>query len=208
MARNTGCQKGALGGIALGGLIMLAMAACQPHGPPLDAPPPRAPGDGLHVEVGAATVAPGDPLPIHAEGFPPGADVHVGLGHPSSDYSVVAEARTDADGRLETTLTVPGWAMTGMPYVIVVAERADEPRAVSEPFVVARPGDTLQVEGTLTDEGVECPALRGMGGELYTLATRDLEWGPGTDVRVEGRVAEVSFCMQGTTLEVIIIEPR
>lgn len=62
------------------------------------------------------------------------------------------------------------------------------------------------VVGTLTDEGVECPALRDDGGELYTL-TGDLKgFGPGDRVRVTGSVAQISFCMQGTTIGVESIE--
>lgn len=64
-------------------------------------------------------------------------------------------------------------------------------------------GDTLRVTGTLTREGVECPALRGDDGRLYTLATRrDLGFDPGDRVTVEGSLAEVSFCMQGRTIDV------
>lgn len=63
--------------------------------------------------------------------------------------------------------------------------------------------DTLRVTGTLTSEGVECPALRGDDGQLYTLAAdRYLDFGPGDRVTVEGTIAEMSFCMQGRTIDV------
>jgi hypothetical protein len=66
----------------------------------------------------------------------------------------------------------------------------------------------VEVIGVLTDEGVECPALRADGGRLYTL-TGDLQgFRPGNRVRVVGTLAEVSFCMQGTTLAVQRIERR
>jgi len=71
------------------------------------------------------------------------------------------------------------------------------------------PGATAPVEvvGTLTDEGVECPAMRGDDGELYTLTPRDTGGAEvGDRVRVTGRFAEVSFCMQGSTIEVESIE--
>jgi hypothetical protein len=65
------------------------------------------------------------------------------------------------------------------------------------------PGAEITVTGMLTDEGVECPALRSDDGRLYTLATRDLgSFHSGDRVTVEGTVAEVSICMQGTTIEV------
>lgn len=61
---------------------------------------------------------------------------------------------------------------------------------------------TIRVTGTITDGGVECTALQGDDGQLYTLAGVDGGFGPGDRVRVIGRVAGVSFCMQGTTIEV------
>jgi hypothetical protein len=62
---------------------------------------------------------------------------------------------------------------------------------------------SVRVTGVLTDEGVECPALRGDDGQLYTLTPRDLQgFQVGDRVAVVGKVAEISFCQQGTTLEV------
>jgi hypothetical protein len=66
----------------------------------------------------------------------------------------------------------------------------------------APPGNSLRVQGRLTAEGVECPALRGDDGRLYTL-TGDLKgFSIGDRVLVEGTLAQISFCMQGTTLQV------
>jgi Protein of unknown function (DUF5818) len=62
---------------------------------------------------------------------------------------------------------------------------------------------SVRVTGVLTDEGVECPALRGDDGQIYTLTPRDLQgFQVGDRVAVVGKVAEISFCQQGTTLEV------
>ena len=61
---------------------------------------------------------------------------------------------------------------------------------------------TVCVRGTLTDEGVECQALRAESGKLYTL-TGDLgEFGVGNEVYVAGTVAGISICQQGTTINV------
>jgi hypothetical protein len=62
--------------------------------------------------------------------------------------------------------------------------------------------DPVTIEGVLTDEGVTCPAMRGDDGELYTLAGDIGELQPGQRVRVTGEVAEMSICMQGTTIGV------
>ena len=60
-------------------------------------------------------------------------------------------------------------------------------------------------KGELTDEGVECQAFRSDTGELFTLIG-DLEgYGNGDKVVVCGTIAEISFCMQGTTLVISYI---
>jgi tetratricopeptide (TPR) repeat protein len=64
----------------------------------------------------------------------------------------------------------------------------------------------VEVTGRLTGEGVECPALRAEDGTLYTLTGDLAGFGPGDRVRLTGRVAETSICMQGTTLAVDSIE--
>jgi TolB-like protein len=58
------------------------------------------------------------------------------------------------------------------------------------------------VTGRLTREGVECQAFRSKNGKLYTLSGNLRGFKAGDRVRVTGRVAEVSTCMQGTTLSV------
>ncbi len=65
-----------------------------------------------------------------------------------------------------------------------------------------RPGRRLTVTGRLTGEGVECQALRSKNGVLYTLTGKLGRFKAGDRVRVVGRVAEMSTCMQGTTLVV------
>jgi ribosomal protein L19 len=64
----------------------------------------------------------------------------------------------------------------------------------------AQEGNMLNIRGTLTAEGAECQALRGDDGKLYTL-TGNLEgFKTGDEVHVRGRVAERTFCGQGTTI--------
>ena len=69
--------------------------------------------------------------------------------------------------------------------------------------------ESVTVVGVLTDEGVECPALRGDDGTLYTLTARGMveAFEVGERLEVEGQVAQISFCQQGTTISVTRIEP-
>ena len=64
---------------------------------------------------------------------------------------------------------------------------------------------TRVVVGTLTDEGVECQALRSDHGDLYTLIGELHSFRNGDRVVVEGSVADVSYCQQGTTMTVLTI---
>jgi hypothetical protein len=69
-----------------------------------------------------------------------------------------------------------------------------------------QPGQNVTIRGRLTDEGVECPALRSEDDKLYTLVG-DLKGARrGDRVVVEGTVAEVSTCMQGITIQIKKIE--
>jgi hypothetical protein len=74
---------------------------------------------------------------------------------------------------------------------------------------MAQQSQSMTVTGKLTDEGVECQAMRDDEGKLYTLTgdKRILEgFRTGERVKVIGHIAEASFCMQGTTLVVNKIE--
>jgi hypothetical protein len=62
--------------------------------------------------------------------------------------------------------------------------------------------ESIVVVGTLTDEGIECQALReDKTDKLYTL-TKNGGFKRGDHVKVTGPIAEVSICQQGTTISV------
>jgi hypothetical protein len=75
----------------------------------------------------------------------------------------------------------------------------------SQEAILGETGDgsgTICVRGTLTDEGIECQALRTDTGELYTLVGNLGGFKIGDKVYVAGTIAAVSFCMQGMTIAV------
>ena len=61
----------------------------------------------------------------------------------------------------------------------------------------------IHIRGIVTNEGVECPAIRGDDGKLYTLTGFSEQLYVGDVIEVVGRPAEVSICMQGITLSVV-----
>ena len=65
------------------------------------------------------------------------------------------------------------------------------------------PNNSITVIGTLTEEGVECQAMRSLDdNKLYTLTGNLQGFKNGDKVEVTGKVVEVSICMQGTTIAV------
>jgi hypothetical protein len=70
------------------------------------------------------------------------------------------------------------------------------------------PAEENGIVGVLTDEGAECPAMRGDDGTLYTLTPRGVTEGfaAGDRVRIVGDEVEVSICQQGVTINVERIE--
>ena len=67
----------------------------------------------------------------------------------------------------------------------------------------------IVVVGTLTDEGVECQAMReDKTKKLFTLQPKSKLKGfkNGDHVRVAGTLPGVSICMQGTTVSIVTIK--
>jgi hypothetical protein len=87
--------------------------------------------------------------------------------------------------------------------VLILSACATAPPPAPDPMPESPAGaKPMTVRGQLTTEGVECPALRGEDGALYTLLGDLGGFKPGDRVVVEGTPVEISFCMQGTTLQV------
>jgi len=70
--------------------------------------------------------------------------------------------------------------------------------------------EEITITGTLTDEGVECQALRDDKDKLYTLSNMKLDdlskFKLGQRVVVIGKTNMTNFCMQGEVLGVISIK--
>jgi hypothetical protein len=58
----------------------------------------------------------------------------------------------------------------------------------------------VTIVGMLTNEGVECPALRTDDGALYTLNGNLKKFKAGDRVEVVGEIADISICQQGISI--------
>ena len=95
--------------------------------------------------------------------------------------------------------------MRPLAFVLILAMCPSKGVNVSQP--PAKPAPTsespLTITGMLTSEGVECQAMRQDGtNKFYTLAGKLGGLKSGDHVKVVGTIAEVSYCMQGTTISV------
>ncbi|HVT05141.1 MAG TPA: hypothetical protein VHL58_17390 [Thermoanaerobaculia bacterium] len=86
----------------------------------------------------------------------------------------------------------------------------DQPARVASPTPKPsppKPDSSITVIGVLTDEGVECQALRSDSDQrLYTIGGNHAGLKNGDHVKVTGTVARMSVCQQGVTLAVTSIE--
>ncbi len=69
-------------------------------------------------------------------------------------------------------------------------------------------GENLSIEGVVTPEGKECPAIRDASGKLYALTTSTDVLHPGDVVTVQGRVAPADWCHQGISIAVTSLHYR
>lgn len=138
-----------------------------------DQAPTEAPTTGATPGSGTYSVEPGDTPSSIAE------RLGIGLGE-------LMEANPERD----FTALLPG-------QVIIAPETPEPP-----PTTGTLPDGRFAMNGVLTGEGVECQAMRGNDGELYTLIG-DLQGHQSGDVvRVTGSLPKASPCQQGTTIEV------
>lgn len=69
--------------------------------------------------------------------------------------------------------------------------------------IINESNNPITVRGILTNEGVECQAMRSLDdNKLYTLTGNLQGFKTGDKVEVTSKVAEVLICMQGTTIAV------
>lgn len=79
--------------------------------------------------------------------------------------------------------------------------------APEQPSILPEQPGNPPIEGTLTNEGVECPALRANDGKLYTLTGSLNGLKPRDRVCVVPNYIDMTYCLQGTTAHVDWISP-
>jgi len=149
----------------------------------------------------------GTMVTVYTENLPLQAKVHVGVGATRTGFEALAEGEQGMWGEVSGTIAIPETAPYDRALLIVAFDAIFAPIGLSDPFHVTRPDGTLQRTGRITDEGVECLAMRDGDDFLYTLVGNTEGLSVGDPIVVEARYVEMSICQQGTTLQVIESRP-
>jgi LysM repeat protein len=165
--------------------------------------PPPPPSAGETIVLSPTSGRTGTVVEITVSGYPRNAELRLLAGTRRSRLSEIQTFSVNRRGRATLEVRIPNWAVDS-PRFYFATELLDGGRRItSEAFRITsgNQANTVTVDGTLTREGVQCPAMRGDDGRLYTLAGDITGLRAGDRVRVVGRVVEASICQQGTTIE-------
>jgi len=97
------------------------------------------------ISVSQLLVEVGGHVRIEAQGFPPEEDLVVGIGRVNSEYDVIAQGRSDAEGSFQTQVTIPDFVEPEYRWVIVVAARDHRIKAVSKELEIKALEPSIQV---------------------------------------------------------------
>lgn len=158
-------------------------------------------------QVSPMSGPPGTEVTVFTENLPLQAKVHLGVGATRTGFEALHEAEQGMWGEVSGTITIPETAPWDRAVLLVAFDAIFAPIGLSEPFHVTRADGLLKRTGRVTDEGVECLAMRDGDDFLYTLIGDVGALAPGDSTVVEARYVEASICQQGTTLEVVRILP-
>jgi hypothetical protein len=192
----------------LGGALVVALSWAATTAAPAEAQRRVAPDSLRQIQqVEPLFGPPGTEVTVYTENLPLQAKVHLGVGATRTGFEALFEAEQGMWGEVSGTIRIPETAPWDRAVLLVAFDAIFAPIGLSEPFHVTRPDGILQRTGQITDEGVECLAMRDGDGFLYTLigATDGLD--PGEAAVVQARYVEASTCQQGTTLEVVRVLP-
>jgi len=145
----------------------------------------------------------GTMVAVYTENLPMQARVHVGVGRTGFGWEALAEGAQGELGEVSATVRVPDFATWDRPLVFIIFNGIFSPIGISEPFHVTNSDGLLRRVGRITDEGVECLAMRDQDDFLYTLTGEVGGLEPGDEVVVEATYQEMSMCQQGSTIQVV-----
>ena len=170
---------------------------------------PAEPGFNLAASVTPDRGPVGTIVEVEATGFPPNTRLILSAGTSARGLREIERVTTNRRGRAVVNVRIPEWAADERRIVFRFQTPDGRLRTDNDRFRIASAEpdrEQIRVTGTLTREGAECQAMRGDDGRLYTLQGEFVGFRAGDRVDVRGRIADVSTCMQGITIDVRRIE--
>jgi hypothetical protein len=187
---------------------ILALAVFALVAAPVDAQRRVAPDSLRQIQdVAPMHGAAGTEVRLFTENLPLQAKVHLGIGATRTGFEALIEAEQGMWGEVGGTITIPENAPWDRAVLLVAFDAIFAPIGLSRPFTVTRADGIFQRTGEISDEGVECLAMRDTDGFLYSLIGNTDGLEAGQSVVLQGRYVEASICMQGITMEVVEIVP-
>jgi LysM repeat protein len=83
---------------------------------------------------------PGTMVRLQSGGFAPNTPVEIGFGRVESEYDIIAQAMTNADGGIDRQVSVPSFAQPGDEYIFVVTPPNSPQDIISNVFTVTDDG--------------------------------------------------------------------
>ena len=95
--------------------------------------------------------------------------MRLGVGAQRVGFEVLSEVLSDERGEFTDTITIPEWAQTDRPVMLVVFDFYFNPLAISSGFQVTDANGVILRTGELKEPSGKCAVLEGEGGAIYYL---------------------------------------
>ncbi len=149
---------------------------------------------------------PGTVVTLQAGDLPIRAPLRVGVGALRLGFEEAGWILSGEDGEFTFELEIPSWATHDMSLFFIAFDPYFKPLALSQVFHVTGPEGTVLRHGRIARDDGGCPTLNGPDRLPYALVGDVDELEPGTEVTVEGRIAERSVCGERTTIHVVRVQ--
>jgi LysM repeat protein len=115
------------------------------------------------VQIEPTSGPPGATIQVTASGLPATAIIEIGAGQINTEYDIIAQAQSDAQGNLSRSVRIPELANAGEEWVIVVTPSGTPADYISNQFTVTEPSDGDDNQGLFTRTNIYLIALEDEG---------------------------------------------
>ncbi|MBI1299238.1 LysM peptidoglycan-binding domain-containing protein [bacterium] len=115
------------------------------------------------VQIEPTSGPPGANVQVTASGLPANAIIEMGAGQINTEYDIIAQAQSDAQGNLNRSVRIPELANAGEEWVIAVTPSGSPADYISNQFTVTEPSDDDENQGLFTRTNIYLIALEDEG---------------------------------------------